>query len=234
MTRSLDLARSEASRVIVPSAATRADCLDHGIGLDRLRVVHWGVDPVEISDGDRVVVKERYELPSEFLLWVGTAEPRKNLPRLVQAHRLSGVDLPLILAGPKGWGPDLESIIGGYEGVRHIGPLAGADLAVLYDLASVFIYPSLLEGFGMPVLEAMGQGTPVITSRGTATEEVAGEGGVLVDPLDVGEMAAAIVSLSSDTERRGMLSSAAISRAAELDWQRTAELTTAVYEEAVG
>ena len=190
MSRAFELTRREAALVIVPSEFTASDCRANGIDGSRLRVVPWGAESQPVSDEARAAVKSRHRLPEEFLLWLGTAEPRKNLPVLVDAHRRSGLDMPMILAGPTGWGPGIETIIATNDRVRHIGQVAPQDLAPLYDLASVFVYPSLLEGFGMPVLEAMGQGTPVITSRGTATEEVAGDTGVLVDPSDVDELAA--------------------------------------------
>jgi len=232
MSRAFELARREAALVIVPSEFTAEDCRAHGIDGSRIRVVPWGVESASVSDDNRVAVKARYRLPDEFLLWVGTAEPRKNLPALVEAHKRSGVDMPLILAGPAGWGPGIDTVIASNDRVRHIGQVAHHDLAPLYDLASIFVYPSLLEGFGMPVLEAMGQGTPVITSRGTATEEVAGDAGVLIDPTDVDELAAVIQELVADPSRRDSLGSAASIRAAEFTWPRTATLTTDVYDEA--
>ncbi len=234
MTRAFELTRAEADLVIVPSEATAADCRANGLDESRVRVVPWGVKPAVIDEAARARVSRSHRLPDEFLLWVGTAEPRKNLPALLAAHRSSGTDVPLILVGPKGWGPTIDTLIEENDGARHIGQVHGDDLAVLYDMATAFVYPSLLEGFGMPVLEAMGQGTAVITSRGTSTEEVAGEAGVLIDPTDVDELAAAISSLTTDVDRRDRLGAAALDRAARFTWQRTAALTTAVYDEATG
>ncbi len=232
MTRAFELTRAEAALVIVPSEVTAADCRANGIDDSRLRVVPWGVTPAVIDEAARARVSQTHRLPDEFLLWVGTAEPRKNLPALLAAHRASGTDVPLILVGPKGWGPTLDTLLEQHDGVRHVGQVHGDDLTVLYDMATAFVYPSLLEGFGMPVLEAMGQGTAVITSRGTATEEVAGDAGVLIDPTDVEELAAAMNSLIADAGRRDRLGAAALERAALFSWQRSGSLTADVYEEA--
>lgn len=115
--------------------------------------------------------------------------------------------------------------------VRHLGRVDGIDLPALYDLAALFVYPSLLEGFGMPVLEAMAQGTPVVTSAGTSTEDVVGDTGVLVEPTDVASIAAAIDGLLADDGRREELGSRARRRAGGMSWAATAQATVEVYDE---
>ena len=235
MTRAFELARAEALRVVVPSEATAAECRAHGVEGDRLRVVAWGVEPVPVTDPDRERVRARYGLPDEFVLSVGTAEPRKNVGRLVEA--MSRVDPPrsLVVAGPSGWGESPASALERAPFPTHrLGQVAPADLPVLYDLASVFAYPSLQEGFGLPVLEAMAQGTAVLTSRGTATEEVAGGAARLVDPTDVDDIAAGIDVVLRDAEMRAGLGDAGRARAAEMTWEATATATAAVYEEVAG
>lgn len=233
MTRSLELASREADLVIVPSEATAEDCLNAGIEGRRLRVIPWGCRPVVVPDADRESVRAAYGLPDEFLLWVGTAEPRKNLPMLIEAHERAHSSLPLLLVGPSGWGADASyATPGGDDRVRHLGVVPDSVLTVLYDLATAFIYPSLMEGFGMPVLEAMAQGTPVITSRGSATEEVAGGAARLVDPLDSGSIAVAIAELASNALLREEFATEARARASQLTWENTAQRTAAVYREA--
>lgn len=230
MQRALDLTRRLADLVIVPSEATLAECVDAGFEHHRLRVIPWGCRPAAVTDAARHRVRQRYSLPAEFLLWAGTAEPRKNLVGLLQAYRQAKSPWPLILVGPAGWGDDAMPELTG--GVRHIGEVPSHDLEVLYDLAGVFVYPSLAEGFGLPVLEAMAHATPVITARGTATEEVAGPGGLLINPTDSDSLAAAICELTSDVDRRAQLGMAAATRAAGFTWERTAALISAVYDEA--
>ncbi len=232
MSRALELAQREADLIIVPSETTAQDCLSAGIELRRLRVIPWGCRPAIIPEPDKASVRSAYSLPDDFLLWVGTAEPRKNLPALLEAHERAQADIPLVLVGPQGWGSDAAlGNPGGTDRVRHLGVVPESVLSVLYELATAFVYPSLMEGFGMPVLEAMAQGTPVITSRGSATEEVAGGAARLIDPLDSGSIAVAIDEVLSDAVLREQLSTRARSRAAALSWENTANLTAAVYRE---
>ena len=159
--------------------------MDAGLVADRLRHVPLGVDIVEVGEADVDRVRRRYRLPAEFILFVGTLEPRKNLRRLVEAVERVG-DLPLVVVGMNGWGD--QSALDGPDTLL-VGFVPDDDLAPLYAAARVFAYPSEREGFGLPVLEAMAQGTPVVTSRGTSTEEVAGGAAVLVDPFDVDSIA---------------------------------------------
>jgi glycosyltransferase involved in cell wall biosynthesis len=225
MNRSLDAIVRRADRVIVSSEATRRDCEAAGVDADRLRVVPLGVDLVEVSDADVERVRRRYLLPDEFVLFVGTLEPRKNLARLAEATRQPGMPGPLVVAGAEGWG-DLGTVDHG--DTHFLGFVPDADLAALYAAATVFAYPSEREGFGLPVAEALAQGTAVVTSRGTSTEEVAGGAAVLVDPFDVDDIARGVRDAAS---RRTELATAGRRRASELTWQRSAELTLAVYRE---
>ncbi len=207
--------------VLCSSEATAADCRAAGLG--RLRVVPLGVDAIPATADDVVRVRAAYGLPERFALFVGTVEPRKNLANLAAAvARLP--HLPLVAAGAAGWGaaaPPGE--------VRFLGFVPDGDLAGLYAAAAVFCYPSLREGYGLPVLEAMAQGTPVVTSQGTATEEAAGGAAVLVDPLDVDDIARGI---REALDRGDGLADAGRTRAATQTWARTAELTVAAYREA--
>ncbi|NQY55329.1 MAG: glycosyltransferase family 4 protein [Ilumatobacteraceae bacterium] len=223
MRRSLSAVAARADRVLCPSIGTLDDCARAGIDESRLRHVPWGVDTVSVAEADIERVRRRYRLPAEFVLFVGTLEPRKNLPRLVEA--LDGGALPLVVAGAHGWGdrPDLDR-----THVFPIGFVDAADLPALYAAAAVFAYPSEREGFGLPVAEAMSQGTPVVTSRGTSTEEVAGGAAVLVDPFDTVDIGRGIADA---LDRRDELMQRSRSRASELSWAASADATIAVYRE---
>ncbi|MGZ7087306.1 MAG: glycosyltransferase family 4 protein, partial [Ilumatobacteraceae bacterium] len=164
-------------------------------------------------------------LPERYLLFVGTVEPRKNLRGLVEAVGRLDDPLPLVAAGSDGWG-DIDIPSGG--DIRFVGFVPAADLGGLYAGAEVFCYPSEREGYGLPVLEAMAQGTPVVTSRGTATEEAAGGAAVLVDPLDPDDIARGITEARS---LRGPLSERGLERADKASWSETARLTAEAYRE---
>lgn len=234
--RAMDCARERAAAVICPSQATASDCVAHGFDSDRVHVVPWGLDWPEVDDAAVAAVRQRLSLPERYVLFVGTIEPRKNLPALLAAFaKINDPELHLVLAGPVGWGeiPRPSSPVA--DRVHFTGFVAPADLRALYRGALVSSYPSLLEGFGLPVLESMTQGTPVVTSIGTATEEVLGlsgtRGGIAVDPHDTGELAAAIASIVTDDKLRAQLSAAASERAAELTPSRMVDGTVAVYRQ---
>ncbi len=221
MRHGLDRCRG-ADLVLCPSSATFQRLVSAGFDAADIRIVPWGVDAAAVSDEDRRRVALRYRLPDEFVLFVGTIEPRKNLSSLAAAMRL--IDLPLIAAGASGWG-DATVDTGD---VRFLGFVDAADLPALYALATVFAYPTLAEGFGLPVAEAMAYGTPVVTSVGTATEEVAGGAAVLVEPTDTEAIAA---GLAEALGRRDELADLGRARAAELTWDATVEATVAAYRE---
>lgn len=233
--RGLQLTMREADIVVCPSRATAVDCEAHGIEPDRLRVVPWGVEPVAVTDAELADTLAAYDITSPYILWTGTIEPRKNLRRLVEAFLTMDTEAHLVLAGPQGWNEDLSrSIASADSRIRTLGYVRPAALAALYTGATVFCYPSLLEGFGLPVLEAMAQGTAVVTSRGTATEEAAGGAAVLVDPLDTTSIADGIAELLNDPPRAELLGAAGRARAAELTWTSCAEKMHAIYDEVRG
>lgn len=175
-----------------------------------------------------------------FFLWVGTLEPRKNLPRLLDAYemllaRTLGEAPDLCLAGPPGWGlgPVAERLarpaLAGR--VRLTGWCGPDELRALYATATALVFPSLDEGFGLPVLEAMGCGLPVLTADRGATAEVAGGDALLVDPRDTAALAEAMARLAGDPALRERLARAGRLRAAAWTWERTADLTAAAYAE---
>ena len=171
----------------------------------------------------------RHDLPAQFVLFVGTIEPRKNLERLVQAVAHLDEPLPLVIAGADGWGGVAATLGRTSVETRFLGFVDDRDLPGLYAAATVFAYPSVWEGFGMPVAEAMVQGTPVITSRGTSTAEVAGGAAVLIDPLDVDDIARGLTTALGDRDRLHVVGRA---RAAEMTWEAATAATVAVYVEA--
>jgi glycosyltransferase involved in cell wall biosynthesis len=224
MKRSLDAIRQRADIVISSSTATTSDCVDAGIPSERIRQVPLGVriDPASATDIERV--RTRYRLPSEFILFVGTLEPRKNLARLVSAVEELSL-LPLVVAGMDGWGDHTELAT---SNALLLGFVPDSDLAALYAAAAVFAYPSEREGFGLPVLEAFAQGTPVVTSLGTSTEEVAGGAAVLVDPFDVESI---VDGLKRAIANGDTLGAGGRTRAGEMTWRTSAERTADVYRE---
>jgi glycosyltransferase involved in cell wall biosynthesis len=223
--RSLDEIRRRADLILCSSMATMDDCAAAGLPGARLRLVPLGVDVAKVDSAEAARVTALYGLPPRYLLFVGTVEPRKNLRGLVAAIARLDDPLPLVVAGAEGWGDvDVDSA----ADVRFIGFVPAPDLAGLYAGAEVFCYPSEREGYGLPVLEAMAQGTPVVTSRGTATEEAAGGAAVLVDPLDPDDIARGIGEAGA---RRETLAAEGVARADRATWRETARLTADAYRE---
>ena len=233
--RGLALTSAEADLVLCPSKATLEDCVQAGIERDRLRLVPLGVDIERASEAEIEEVRRRYSLERDYVLWTGTIEPRKNLKRLLGAFRQVEDDVDLVLVGPKGWNEDLNAIVEPIRSrVRVLGFVPRRDLGPLYGGARLSCFPSLLEGFGFPVLEAMAQGTPVVTSRGTSTEELAGGEAVLVDPHDETSIAEGISSVLGDESLARKLSDTGPDRAGRYSWARTADLLVRVYTEVSG
>jgi glycosyltransferase involved in cell wall biosynthesis len=227
--RSLDRIRRDAAVVLCSSQATLDDVSFAGVPSDRLRLVPLGVDVEPASPDDVARVRALFDLPERYLLFVGTVEPRKNLRGLAAAVSLLDEPLPLIIAGADGWGDiDIHDDLRREIDLRFLGFVPSEDLNPLYAGAHVFCYPSEREGYGLPVLEAMAQGVPVVTSRGTATAETAGAAAVLVEPKDPADIARGIVEAAA---RWAELSAKGLARAHKLSWRATAALTADVYRE---
>jgi glycosyltransferase involved in cell wall biosynthesis len=207
----LRLGVRRADAIVAVSAFTRSELVELlGVPEERVRVVPNGIEPVFRADGPAA--------EGDYVLAVGTLEPRKNLARAVEAARLAGVELRVV--GARGWG--------GVEAPGWHGRVDDAELAALYRGARCLVFPSLYEGFGLPVLEAMACGTPVVTSRGGATAEVAGGAAVLVDALDPASIAAGIDEAAA---RRDELRPRGIERAAAFTWAHAADLVESLWRE---
>jgi glycosyltransferase involved in cell wall biosynthesis len=228
-----------AAQVIAVSQFTADDLIDWlGITPDRVHVIHNGVDPRFRPPTQEAVdaVRTKYGLPDRFFLFVGTLEPRKNLPRLLAAHQAAtheGMEDALVVAGRFGWKLPMQQLFG--EEAGHAGRVClldhvpNEDLPALYGAARAFVWPSLFEGFGLPVLEAMACGAAVLTSNTTALPEIAGDAAWLVNPEDEDEMAAALLRLSHDDELLSRLRAKGPARAAKFTWEAAARATVRVY-----
>jgi glycosyltransferase involved in cell wall biosynthesis len=238
--RGLAAAARRADLVITVSQSARAEIVAHtAIPGDRIRVVPNGVDHVAAGAGEVAAAVARHGLEgAPYVLWVGTVEPRKDVATLVRAvARLSG-SARLVLAGPSGWlsegllpQPEVD-LLG--DRLRRLGPVDNAELRALYAGATVFALPSRHEGFGLPVLEAMAQGTPVLCSAIPSLREVAGGAARLAPVGDVDGWASALQDLLADDQVRAALAAAGLARSAEFSWARTVAGTRAVYVEALG
>lgn len=175
---------------------------------------------------------------NDFILSVGTLEPRKNLKNLIFAYSMLSKDLrksyPLVVVGKQGWGEDdLGRLIEGTglkEDIHFTGYISDEELVNFYNAAALFVYPSLYEGFGLPILEAMSCGTPVISSNLSSIPEVTGDAAFLIDPLKPKEIADAMKSLLLNRSLRESMGSRGLERSKLFSWERVAKLTTEVYE----
>ncbi len=215
---------ARASVIFADSQATAADLTRfYGTPPHKIRVVYPGVNAPPI--GDLRSVREKYHLPNDYFLFIGTLQPRKNIARLVQAYRLyreQGGQSALVLAGGKGWLYE-DAWIANAPDVYRIGYVDEADKGALYAAARALVFPSLYEGFGFPVLEAMLCGTPVIASNTSSLPELVGEAGLLIDPLDVRAIAAAMQYITPDRER-------GIAQARRFTWDSAARAVLSALE----
>jgi len=227
--------------VLADSESTRNDVIELlGASPDRVRVVYPGVDARfrRVQDAQALAgVRQHYHLPERFVLGVGTLQPRKNLQRLIEAYaqlELSA-DIKLVVFGGTGW--MYEGIfqrveeLGLQDAVCFPGYAADEDLPALYTLADLFAFPSLYEGFGLPPLEAMACGTPVVTSNVSSLPEVVGAAALTVDPYDVKALANAMWRLLNEPSLRSTMVQRGLAQAREFTWSRAAEKLLHVYQE---
>ncbi|HVM11015.1 MAG TPA: glycosyltransferase family 1 protein [Actinomycetota bacterium] len=230
-------AARKADALITVSENTASDLIRfYGVEPDRVHVIPLAASLPETT-GAGTETLERLRVRPPYVLFVGTLEPRKNLVRLVRAYRRAvaegGFPHQLVLAGPLGWHPQrlLAELKGGGPGeVVLAGRTRTEDLDTLYRSAEIFAYPSLYEGFGLPVLEAMVRGVPVLTSTSSSLPEVAGDAALSVNPRSVTAIAEALAELMSNGPERERLSKAGLARAESSSWTRTANETLKVYK----
>lgn len=202
----------------------------------KICVVYPGVDPP--MGGSMAAARRKYDLPEQYFLFIGTLQPRKNIERLVQAFRLwkqanPGSDTGLVLAGGRGWLFD-ENWVHDVKDVYLPGYVAEEDKGALLAGATALVFPSLHEGFGFPIVEAMHSGTPILTSSTSSLPELAGRGALLVDPTDVKQIAVGMDLLSWHKELRWNLRIQGYQQAARFSWISAAEQVMALLEQAAG
>ncbi len=235
-----------ATRILADSQATRGDLMaQYHIAADKIDVVYPGVEGLRRADDTNVALtRQKYHLPERYFLFLGTLQPRKNIGRLIAAfarycdlHPESSESL--VLAGKRGWliEPILESALATLPEVQRArivftGYVGDNDVASLYSGATALLLPSLYEGFGFPVLEAMQCGTPVLCSDTSSLPELAGDAAVLVDPLSVESISDGMVRIVTDTTLRTILISKGYEQASRFTWSRAAAATMAVLENA--
>jgi glycosyltransferase involved in cell wall biosynthesis len=236
-------AARRATRVLTVSESSKRDILRFvDIRPEKIDVIYNAYDErftVEPREEDMARVRERYQLHDPFILYAGNVKPHKNLERLIDAFhllRLSGRDdVKLVLIGD-----DISRYAALrravhkhqlHKHVRFLGYMPEETLAVMYRLASVFVFPSLYEGFGLPPLEAMASGTPVVTSNVSSLPEVAGDAAMLVDPLDPAAIADGIHRVLSDDHLRESLRRRGLARASQFSWEASVQRVREIYGE---
>jgi glycosyltransferase involved in cell wall biosynthesis len=232
----------DADVIIAVSEATRHDVMTrYGLPPERVRVVYHGVNPRfgPVRPAVAQAIKASYRLPDRYILAVGTIEPRKNLMTLLEAYhalRAEDSDMSLVIAGARGWHsePFFNKLhaLGLEDSVRLLGRVPDEDLPALYTLAEVFAFPSLYEGFGLPVLEAMACGAPVISSDTSSLPEVVGSAGLLLPPVDVLRWKETLLQLATNAALRAELRQHGLRQAALFTWEKAARQTYAIYQEA--
>ena len=225
----------ESDKIIAVSENTKNDIMDlTGVSGSKVEVIYSGIDEelrvIGKNDQSLKEVKKKYNLADKFILFLGTQEPRKNIVGLIKAYNefrknsTGGKEVGLAIAGGKGWKE--RGVLGEWkkskyqEDIKFLNYIPRQDKVYLYNLASVFVYPSFYEGFGFPPLEAMACGLPTITAFSSSLPEVAGEVSLLVDPYKTGEIAQAIERVLSDDNLKNDLIERGREKASEFSWQK--------------
>ncbi|MCX6620077.1 MAG: glycosyltransferase family 1 protein, partial [Acidobacteria bacterium] len=234
---------ARADRLIAVSEHTRQDAIRFlGLRPEKIQVIHSGIGDAffQSNAGEAERVRARFGLQRPYILTLGTVEPRKNLDRLLDAYATLAADVreqfTLVVAGPRGWQSEktIARLSGAGSGIRYLGYVAEGDLPGLLAGATVFAYPSLYEGFGFPLAEAMASGVASLTSNVSSLPEVAGDAALMVDPRSVGEIGAALSRLLTSPSLRAGLSAAARRRAEKFRWERAARESIQFFEQVAG
>lgn len=238
------LSARKARRIIAISESTKRDVVRLlGVPPDKVEVVYCGLDDAfrPLAEDQVAAFRSERGLSERFILFVGTIEPRKNVTRLIEAFAnlltCQLADLKLVIGGAKGW--FYEDVFAraeelGLEGqVMFPGYIPASELPLWYNAAELFVYPSLYEGFGLPPLEAMACGTPVVTANTSSLPEVVGEAGLTVAPLDVEALAEAMRRVLNDATLRREMRERGLQRAQSFSWTKTARETVQVYRRAM-
>jgi len=230
-----------AREIIVPSESTKRDlCYLFGRSENRVHVIHNGYSQEfgPKTEPEDHGVRSRLKLPKRYVLFVGTVEPRKNLTSIISAVKQyrsdTGDDLYLVVAGTTGWKSNLiEKQLKKLNWIQRLGYIKSTDLPAVYRSALALIWPSIYEGFGLPVLEAMACGTPVITSNNSSLPEVAGNAALLINSYDPEEITSALKELVTSKSLYNRLKIAGIDRSQSFDWSKNAIQTREIFKQAL-
>lgn len=245
--KELKSSADRADKIVTISMNSKKEIMEYlDVAEDRIDIVYPGIDaniyskdfpPQRFEE-----TKAKYRLPSRYILYLGTLEPRKNIGRIIDAYVLfikeADEEINLVIAGKKGWMFDeIFKKVEDYgleDKIIFTGYVDEGDKPLIYKMSDLFIFPSLYEGFGMPVLEAMAAGVPVITSNTSALPEVAGDAALLINPLDVEDIAYAIKKLMKDEALRNSLIQKGQKRSRDFSWKKSAEKLLDIYREVGG
>ena len=225
----------QADAIIAVSDSTKNDLIDLlNIEAGKIKVIAEGVDGKFQPTDNQIElarVKKRYKLPEKFLLFLGTLEPRKNIESIISAFNQLKTDHYLVIGGDRGWkSKTIRDLAAKNAKIKIIGYVAEEDKRGLYSLADIFVYPSYYEGFGLPLIEAMACGVPVIAGSNSSQAEVINSAGLLVDPYNVNEIKQAIEFILQDEVLRDKLIKNGLARAKAYNWAKTAQATLDVFK----
>lgn len=228
MKKHLPIAADTSDLILTGSDYTKQEIIQQlGIPPEKIRVIYHGIDHRIFRVYDKTPLN--FSLPEKFLLFVGSIEPRKNLLTFLKAYTSMEerfkMNFPLVLIGFKGWDNQevMELIHLHHTYIHYLGFLSDQELAYVYNMATVFVYPSLYEGFGLPPLEAMACGTPVIVSNTSSMPEVCGDGAYYIDPISIESIAKAIMDVTGDEILQQSLREKGLKRASQFTWEKAAE-----------
>jgi len=227
----------EADRIIAISQQTRSDIIEfYHIDEEKIDVVYQSCDPIFSNKLGKKEIKKvlsKYELPSDFMLYVGTIEERKNLLGLITAIEIGSIDIPLVVVGKHtAYAKKVKNYIAEkkIENIFFLENVPSKDLPAIYQKATLFIYPSRFEGFGLPILEALNSGTPVITSKGSCFSEAGGKHTLYVDPSNIDELSDAIDRVLTDSSLRKKMIEKGFRHASEFNQEAMAHDIMKVYK----